>query len=89
VYLADFGTAHNWHGQGASTNADAISEFVTYCAPELSESCPKKKNAPADVWSLGCVFLEMYTVLKGWSIDQLRLHLDLDIHFQDILAVRT
>jgi hypothetical protein len=87
VYLADFGIAHDWHGYGASTNADAISAFVVYCAPELSEPCPKKKNAPADVWSLGCVFLEMYTVLKGRSIDQLRLHLDTDTHFQDIPAV--
>ncbi|OTB11254.1 hypothetical protein K445DRAFT_219031 [Daldinia sp. EC12] len=36
---------------------------MQYCAPEVFENHPR--NSKSDIWSLGCVFLEMVAVLKG------------------------
>lgn len=41
-----------------------------YAAPEVARGGPE--NHSADVWSLGCVFLEMCTVLKGQSVEKMR-----------------
>ncbi len=34
----------------------------------------KKRNSSSDIWSLGCVFFEMCTVLTGRSIQAMRQH---------------
>ncbi|KAF2814968.1 kinase-like protein, partial [Mytilinidion resinicola] len=34
-----------------------------YAAPEAADYAPR--NSSSDIWSLGCVFLEMITVVKG------------------------
>jgi len=44
-----------------------------YCAPEVAAWEPK--NSSADIWSLGCVFLEMWTVLCGETIASLDKHM--------------
>ncbi|KAK4182966.1 Hsp70 protein-domain-containing protein [Podospora australis] len=70
VLLADFGIAFNWENlTGATTTADSGKTLV-YAAPEVLRVEPR--NEAADVWSLGCVFFEMATVLHGKPIVELR-----------------
>ena len=45
-----------------------------YSAPELLNDAPR--NSSADIWSLGCVFLEMVTVIKGQSVARIRAFLE-------------
>jgi serine/threonine protein kinase len=40
-----------------------------YISPETHEGKPR--NEASDIWSLGCVFLEMLTVLTNSSVDEL------------------
>ena len=53
-------------------NADFEIAHRIYCAPEVAHI--QKRNTASDIWSLGCVFLEMSTCLKGQSIDAMRQH---------------
>ena len=66
VYLADFGIALDWESLGRSTTTEDTGKTWIYCAPEVAQY--EKRNWSSDVWSLGCVFLEMTTVLKGHNI---------------------
>ena len=70
VYLTDFGIALNWESLGRSTTIDDAGKTWIYCAPEVAQY--EKRNMSSDVWSLGCVFLEMTTVLKGRSITDMQ-----------------
>ena len=45
----------------------------SYCAPEVITQ--QERNSSSDIWSLGCVFLEMCTILKGKDVSELREHL--------------
>ncbi|KAI3394333.1 hypothetical protein diail_2885 [Diaporthe ilicicola] len=68
VYLSDFGTSKAWGTEGQSTTfAQGKHEGYTprYSAPETHET--GARNSAADVWSLGCVFVEMATVLQKLS----------------------
>ncbi|KAL1862575.1 Hsp70 chaperone [Diaporthe australafricana] len=70
VLVADFGIARSWEGlAGATTTADLDRSWV-YAAPEVVRGGPK--NESADVWSLGCVFLEICTVLGGKDVGEMR-----------------
>ena len=70
VYLTDFGISLDWESLSRSTTTDDTGKSWIYCAPEVAHI--QKRNASSDVWSLGCVFLEMSTVLKGQSLDAMR-----------------
>lgn len=59
VLLADFGIAVEYQGNTISTTTDPIGTKL-YRAPEVSDS--KRSGRPADVFSLGAVFLEMFCV---------------------------
>uniref|UniRef100_H2YED3 non-specific serine/threonine protein kinase n=1 Tax=Ciona savignyi TaxID=51511 RepID=H2YED3_CIOSA len=57
VKLADFGVskqllASTYQGQGAGT--------ILYMSPEMLKG--EKYNAKSDIWSLGCVFYELFTL---------------------------
>jgi hypothetical protein len=43
-----------------------------YCAPEVADW--DSRNETSDIWSLGCVFLEMFSVIRGRSIREVREH---------------
>jgi len=43
---------------------------MLYCAPEVARY--EKRNTSADIWSLGCVFLEILTIIKGKTLDEQR-----------------
>jgi serine/threonine protein kinase len=70
VYLTDFGISLDWENLTRSTTTADSAKSWTYCAPEVANY--QKRNSSSDVWSLGCVFLEMRTVLQGATVQDLR-----------------
>jgi len=70
VYLADFGIALDWSELTRGTTTADTAKSPIYCAPEVARSEPRGPSA--DIWSLGCVFVEMVSVLKGLSVENLR-----------------
>jgi serine/threonine protein kinase len=65
ILLTDFGIALDWGDTGRTTTNQEKMRSPIYCAPEVAKDEPR--NSMSDVWSLGCVFLEMAAVLKGKS----------------------
>jgi serine/threonine protein kinase len=76
VYLTDFGISLDWSEIGQSTTTGPTPKTARYCAPEVSDYAPR--NTSSDMWSLGCIFLEIWTVLKGESVT--KLHAFLETH---------
>lgn len=72
VLLVDFELALDWKDLAQSTTTAYCGRTPLYAAPEVIEL--KKCNSTSDIWSLGCVFLEMATVIKGKRIAELRDH---------------
>lgn len=64
----------DWQNLSRSTTTADSGKTWVYAAPEVASY--EKRNSTADIWSLGCVFLEMVTVLKGQTISSLRSFLD-------------
>jgi serine/threonine protein kinase len=73
VLLTDFGISRDWTEAGHSTTTGPTTKTPRYCAPEVADFAPR--NSSSDIWSLGCVFLEMWTVISGRSISALTQHL--------------
>jgi len=73
VFLIDFGISLDWANLSRSTTEDDHAKTWMYCAPEVAENEPK--NTLSDVWSLGCVYLEMVTILKDSTLDEMGRHL--------------
>ncbi|KAF2035712.1 kinase-like protein, partial [Setomelanomma holmii] len=69
VYLADFGISLDWENLTRSTTTADSAKTWTYCAPEVANQ--QKRNSSSDIWSLGCVFLEMLTTLKDLPVQDL------------------
>jgi serine/threonine protein kinase len=73
VLFADFGISYAFaekkSGGGSTTlgKPEALSE--RYAAPEVANW--DNRGRKADVWSLGCVFIEITTVLAGKTLDDL------------------
>ncbi|OCL13410.1 kinase-like protein, partial [Glonium stellatum] len=65
ILLTDFGMALDWNESGQTTTNQEQRKSPKYCAPETTEG--ESRNSKADIWSLGCVYLEIVTVLKGQS----------------------
>lgn len=73
VYVTDFGTALDWSQKGRETTVDPnVPRTERYMSPEVEKRFPK--NSASDMWSLGIVFLEMTTVLRGHDIQEMRRH---------------
>ncbi|KAF2792534.1 kinase-like protein [Melanomma pulvis-pyrius CBS 109.77] len=65
VYLADFGLSRSFAAQDHSQTDGPTARTPKYCAPEVYEG--KLHGRSADIFSLGCVFLEILSVLYGNS----------------------
>jgi hypothetical protein len=63
VYLADFGLSRSFTSQGHSQTDGPTSRTPRYCAPEVFQY--ELRGRSADVFSLGCVFLDIMTVIRG------------------------
>jgi serine/threonine protein kinase len=78
VFLADFGISKDLIDQ--ETTASLAGDFGTllYCAPEVLRDNHRRGRA-TDVFSLGCVFLEISTVMIGYrdSLQQWARHREL------------
>lgn len=70
--FTDFGVSVDWNEYGQSTTIGPTALTPRYAAPEVAASEPR--NSSSDIWSLGCVFLEIWTVLKGASMKELTEH---------------
>ncbi|PVH79455.1 kinase-like protein [Cadophora sp. DSE1049] len=70
VYLTDFGISLDWENLSRSTTTKDTAKSMLYCAPEVARY--EKRNTSADIWSLGCVFLEMLTVIKCKTLEEQR-----------------
>ena len=69
VYLSDFGTALDWSVMGQDATQDRGVPFTrAYIAPEVASGW--KKGKPSDMWSLGLIFLDIFTVLRGFGLAQ-------------------
>lgn len=61
VYIADFGLSRSFSSQDHSQTDGPTSRTPRYCAPEVYNY--EQRGRSADVFSLGCVFLEILTVM--------------------------
>ncbi|PVH99773.1 kinase-like protein, partial [Periconia macrospinosa] len=69
VYLADFGISRSFSPTDHSQTDAWVGRTAKYCAPEVHWN--ESHGRSADVFSMGCVFLEMQTVLCGHPLDDL------------------
>ncbi|KAI9808943.1 MAG: hypothetical protein M1827_007117 [Pycnora praestabilis] len=67
VYLADFGIAKSYKPNEDMETNGAIAFTRTYCAPEVA--LQDTRGPKADIFSLGCVFSEMFTILANKTLD--------------------
>jgi len=71
VYLSDFGVSTDVSkvidGQGFSMTEGPTAGTARYFSPEAAKYLPRRRKA--DVFALGCVFLEMLAVLSGMPPD--------------------
>jgi hypothetical protein len=63
VYIADVGLSRSFESQDHSQTDGPTSLTPRYCAPEVYNHEPRGRSA--DIFSLGCVFLEILTVYEG------------------------
>lgn len=77
IYITDFGNALDWSKKGRDTTNDSTTPFTEqYVAPEIAKRSMSSRNSASDVWSLGVVFLDMVTILRGRTIRALRNFLE-------------
>jgi serine/threonine protein kinase len=62
IWITDFGSAKDFTADLTSTSESRERGTLRYCAPEVSSY--EKSGRSADIFSLGCVFLEMAIVLS-------------------------
>ncbi|KAK5687602.1 hypothetical protein LTS10_001742 [Elasticomyces elasticus] len=72
VYITDFGTSYH-RKEGTSDTTEGTLKYFTrkYVAPETALG---SRNKSSDIWSLGCVYLEMCTVLAGKTLSEMSFH---------------
>ncbi|KAF2996448.1 hypothetical protein E8E13_003841 [Curvularia kusanoi] len=76
VLFTDFGYSLD-SSQNSHSTSEGTPSFLTrrYCAPEVRQY--EKRNSSSDVWSLGCVLIEIFSALTGLlEIDEKRLYSD-------------
>lgn len=68
LVLSDFGLAHyNRRNSRSNVTSEAVARSATYRAPEFDIGM--KLSRKIDIWSLGCLFLEMLTwLLRGYKV---------------------
>jgi serine/threonine protein kinase len=73
VYVTDFGISRHFPLLENSQTDSTITKTPKYCAPEVAEEDSRGRSA--DIFSLGCVFLEIQTVLCYRMMGDLEDHL--------------
>jgi hypothetical protein len=67
VYIADFGIARSYKNAADAETDSPVSFTRTYAAPEVV--LQDRRGFSADIFSLGCVFVEMMATLRSLSKD--------------------
>jgi serine/threonine protein kinase len=82
ISFAPFGIATPARSAGAALFAPYSADpAYIYAAPEsVSGRRDAAVGAPADVWSLGCVMLEMATAARGTEVEKLQAHRAAESH---------
>lgn len=70
VLFADFGISRDCVDNVGSTTTGLTPASPRYCAPEVAAY--EARNTSSDIWSLGCVFIEMAAALQGLSVDWIK-----------------
>jgi len=70
VLLADFGISKQYQSETDSTTGGPTQYTRKYAAPEVVAL--QKRGFEADIFSLGCVFLEMVSLVCGKSLKELQ-----------------
>lgn len=78
VYLSDFGAARDYSITGKSTTQHNVPFNIDYVAPEVVRQ--EARNRKSDMWSLGVVFLEITTVLRGHRLKSFWRHMEDQAH---------
>ena len=74
VLFTDFGLSYDFTDANDSTIVRTVNALTPrYCAPEVATYAPR--NTASDIWSLGVVFLEMTTVLKERTVEDMNEYL--------------
>jgi hypothetical protein len=74
VYICDFGISHDYSEQGqATTRGERYAFTPGYAAPEVDRN--DSRNETSDIWSMGRVFCEIITVIKGRTVQDMVKHL--------------
>ncbi|KAI9675505.1 MAG: Ankyrin repeat domain-containing protein 44 [Trizodia sp. TS-e1964] len=69
ILITDFGTAHDWSDESHSTTYGPVGPWtMNYAPPEVHDQ--GSRSSSSDIWSLGCVYLDMITVLRGETLDK-------------------
>jgi serine/threonine protein kinase len=72
VLLTDFGISKKFAPNEEVTTEGPLRGFTAqYAAPEVHDVDEGRRSLDIDVFSLGCVFLEMATILAGFEIREL------------------
>ncbi|KAJ4297660.1 hypothetical protein N0V90_005554 [Kalmusia sp. IMI 367209] len=66
IYLSDFGLSRSFANQDHSQTDGPTSLTPKYCAPEVYEY--EARGRSSDIFSLGCVYMEMLTVIAERSL---------------------
>lgn len=75
IFITDFGAALDWSKMKRDTTEDSNTPVTErYMAPEVAKRSPP--NSASDMWSLGIVFIEMATVLRGRTINDMNRYLE-------------
>ena len=69
ILYTDFGLARDSLDVSRSISTGRTAFTPAYCAPEVAAFEPR--DSSSDVWSLGCVFLEMVSTLKDHTVKDL------------------
>ena len=72
VFITDFGNSLDWSQRGGreTTLDHSVPRTWRYVAPEIAQGV--RRNSASDIWSLGVVYLEMLTVLRGQTVRGMR-----------------
>ncbi|KAH7384587.1 kinase-like domain-containing protein [Pyrenochaeta sp. MPI-SDFR-AT-0127] len=70
VLFSDFGLSRDFADDVGSTTSGITPASARYCAPEVANY--EARNTSSDIWSLGCVFLEMTAALQGLNVEWIK-----------------
>ena len=71
VVLTDFGCSKRYNTDDLVSRGPLAGYTPKYKVPEVERD---RRDRKSDVWSLGCVFVEIITLLRQRSLDRLKLH---------------